>query len=238
MHGWRCRIGLVTPPDNLLIEPELKELAPDGVSVYSTRLREIDLDTMPEEAEIEAANYGEMGANVVAYACNISSFHEGPGSDEEIVAQLSEASGLPATTASTAMVRALAELDVERIGVVTPYNEEENDLLQRFLVGNGFELSSMSGLGLTSTSVEDVKQLSQQTASDTYRRVVEQDDPEDEAVLITATNLASVGTIREMEADVGKPVVSANTALLWHALELAGVEPSISEAGTLIEGES
>lgn len=237
MFGWRCRIGLVTPPDNLLIEPELNSLVPPGVSVHSTRLRRIDLESMPEEAEIEARNYGEIDVDAIAYACSISSFHEGPGSDERIADRLSAKAGVPATTASTAMVRALDALGADRIDVVGPYDDAENDLLQDFLTGNGFDVLSMEGLGFTSTDIDQARNLFDWTAADTYRHVRSREDTDAEAVLIAATNLPSVATIPEMEADVGIPVVPVNVALLWHAFGLTGVNPTIPEAGLLLAAD-
>ena len=234
MYGWRTRIGLITPPDNLLIEPELYEVIPDGVSIHSTRLDTIDLEAMPRRAESEADHYGTMGVDVIAYACNISSFHEGPGGDEEIVARLEDASGLPATTASTAMVRALEALNVDSVSAVTPYNASDNESLRTFLEGNGVTVDAMEGLDLSATDEEDVMEISEETAHDTYNRVVRSYDSESDAVLVTATNLACLETIETLEADLGVPVVASNQAILWHSLSLGGVDPTVPSMGRLL----
>lgn len=236
MYGWRTRIGLITPPDNLLIEPELYEVVPDGVSIHSTRLDTIDLEAMPRRAESEAEQYGRMGVDVLAYACNISSFHEGPGSDEKIAAGLEEASGLPATTASTAMVRALDALNVDSVTAVTPYNPSDNESLRAFLEGNGVAVDAMAGLDLSATDEEDVMEISEETAQDTYNRVVDAYEAESDAVLVTATNLACLETIETLEADLGVPVVASNQAILWHSLSLSGIDPTVPGAGRLLAG--
>ena len=38
MKGWRARIGFLVPPGNPTVEPEMTELAPDGVSLHFTRM--------------------------------------------------------------------------------------------------------------------------------------------------------------------------------------------------------
>ncbi len=233
MYGWRARIGLITPPDNLVIEPELSSITPPGVSLHSTRLSTIDVHQLPIEARDEAESFGGMDIDALAYACNLSSFYEGPGSDEEIAEDLCEASGIPTTTASTAMVRALEAVDVETPAVVTPYDDADNERLRTFLEGNGVAAVSMSGLGLSASSMDDVARISDQSPEETYRRVVATDVPDADGVLVTATNLASIDVVEQMEADLEKPVVSANQALLWDSLRLAGVAPEQSAAGRL-----
>ena len=37
-YGWRCRLGLIVPSLNVVAEPEMRRLAPDGVSVHSARM--------------------------------------------------------------------------------------------------------------------------------------------------------------------------------------------------------
>src|ERR1700761_2915391 len=38
MMGWRARIGFLVPPGNPTVEPEMSELAPNGVSLHFTRM--------------------------------------------------------------------------------------------------------------------------------------------------------------------------------------------------------
>jgi len=38
MKGWRARIGFLVPPGNPTLEPEMMELAPEGVSLHFTRM--------------------------------------------------------------------------------------------------------------------------------------------------------------------------------------------------------
>lgn len=235
MQGWRCKIGLVLPIDNAVIEPELRNVASPGVTYHGARLHTMELSEMPTDGEEEAKNLGKMGADVIAYACNASSFYGGPGYDKEIAERLSNAAGVPATTASTAMVRALDRLDTHKIAVVSPYKDEDKRRLETFLSGNGFEISNMTGLGLAADEPEALAKMNEETAEDTYRRVVNAYNSETDAVLVVSTNIESIRLIEQMEKDLDCPVVSSNQALYWDSLRLADREPRLDGYGRLLD---
>lgn len=233
MQGWRCKIGLLVPIDNLVIEPEFVETAPDGVTTHSTRLRTMKLPDMPTDAEPEAENLGVMGADVIAYACNASSFVDGPGGDERIANRLGELAGVPATTASTAMVRALHAVDAESAAVISPYADEEQRRLREFIEGNGVDVTTLTGMDLAADEPEGLAEMNEETAEDTYRRVRTADTGDADVVFVASTNIESFGRLNELEVDLGKPVMSTNQALLWHALQLANVTTDSINVGSL-----
>lgn len=234
MSSWRCKIGLICPVDNYVIEPELQEAAPAGVSVHGARLHTMELPEMPADAEGEAESLAKMGADAIVYACNASSFRGGPDEHEAICERLRDVAGVPVTTASTAMLRALQSYDVDSVAAITPYGEQDNDRLRTFLEGNGVAVDALSGLGLASDEAADLAVVNEQTAVDTYERVTALDVSQSDAGLIVSTNLASLSTLEAMERDCGVPVVSVNAAMLWHAMTLADVTPNCQGYGSLL----
>lgn len=236
MYNWRVAIGLVCPKDNMVVEPEFYRLATDGVTAHSTRLHTADLDEMPEAAKQEVRVLEEMGADVVGYACNASTFHGGPDAHARIRDRLAGQVDTPVTTASGAVLAALDALSVSEVAVVTPYGERDQERLAAFLGGNGVTPTTMTGLGLDADDLTDLTAVNEQTARDTYRRVVDTDLREAEAVLVVSTNLASVETIDAMEASLGRPVVTVNQALYWQSLRAAGVDPRVPGYGRLLSG--
>jgi maleate isomerase len=58
-------------------------------------------------------------------------------------------------------------------------------------------------------------------------------EPDADAVFIRCTALSTVGAIEALEADLGKPVVSAIQATFWDALRLAGVADDCPGFGSL-----
>jgi maleate isomerase len=56
----------------------------------------------------------------------------------------------------------------------------------------------------------------------TAKLVRDTDRPDAEAVFISCTNLPTYDVIAPLEAELGKPVLTANQVTMWSALTLAG----------------
>ena len=74
---------------------------------------------------------------------------------------------------------------------------------------------------------------------DEWRRYASdnRDDTADAYFLSCAATRAT-DVIADIEADLGKPVLTSNSATLWHSLRLAGVEPAIDGFGMLLAGRT
>ena len=55
-----------------------------------------------------------------------------------------------------------------------------------------------------------------------------------DGVFVSCGSLRIVDIVESLEADIGKPVFSSNTALAWHALRLGGYKEPISGFGRLL----
>ncbi|MFW6115975.1 MAG: aspartate/glutamate racemase family protein [Chloroflexota bacterium] len=230
---WRARLGIVYPADGAL-DDEYWKLVPDGVTVHITRFEATDEQTVEvfeEQAnspdiETAASHLAVIGLDAVAYACTSGSFIYGAGKDADIIRRMEEASGVPCTTTSTALVKAARTLEVRRLAVAAPYPDDVTERLRVFLEGNGFDVVSLKGLGLTHG-------IYAQPAGAAYRLAKETDVPEAEAVLISCTNFRTVEILDALERDLRKPVVSANQATMWEMLRLAGINPRLEGKGAL-----
>ena len=59
-------------------------------------------------------------------------------------------------------------------------------------------------------------------------------DREDaEAVFLSGTGMPTLPVLELLEQDLAKPVISSASAMMWHALRLAGVRQPISAYGRL-----
>jgi maleate cis-trans isomerase len=59
------------------------------------------------------------------------------------------------------------------------------------------------------------------------------DRPDAEAVLVPDTAMHTLAIIPELEAAVGKPVLTANQVTVWKGLQLLGSIPALRGLGTL-----
>ena len=175
-----------------------------------------------------AGRLAERGAQAVAYGCTSGSYVLGPEGDAAIIDEMQAASGLPSTTTSSAVVEALRVLGVQSVAVLSPHIDDLNDRLQAYLEAAGFTVAAMVGLNLR-CDIEDVEPAE-------TREIVESqvDRPDADAVFISCTGMRTAGIINDIEASLGKPVVTANQATLWRVGRLAGVGMGRPERGRLL----
>lgn len=223
MYGWRGRIGLMLPTGNSVNEPEFAKMAPDGVSVHANRIALKDvtpasLAHMEDDVARSASGLASIRLGVIAFGCTSGSFVGGKGHDERLIRLIEETTGVAATTTSTAVVRALRLFGVERIAMATPYVDEVNALEVAYMRAHGFDVVRHAGGGITETA--DIQECEPSVA---YRRAREVDDDRAQALFISCTGFRTIEIIEMLEADLGKPVITANQATFADALRILGV---------------
>lgn len=235
-------LGFVELSTSIAISHEVRSALPPGVEALITRLRlpagEVSADALGrmvdsdrlEEASRELA---DGGAAVIAFACTTGSLIRGPGFDRELVNRMEGATGVRATTTSTALLASLSALGAKRIAVATPYVDELNDLEARFLDAQGFEVAALGGLGIDSDP-EIARVPYARTRELVLETVARAQDAD--AVFISCTNLPTLALLDALEQELGRPVISSVAVTIWHALQLAGIKPSINGAGSLLAG--
>jgi len=231
--SWRAKIGIVYPADGAL-DDEYWKFIPEGVTVHITRFAATDEQTVEvfekqansPDIEQAAAHLSVISPDSIGYACTSGSFIYGAGRDQEIIKRMEAAAGAPCTTTSTAIVKALSSLGVRKLAVAAPYPDDVTGRLRIFLEGNGFEVLTIKGMGLTHG-------IYTQPVGASYQLAREVDVPDAEAVVISCTNFRTADTLEALEKDLGKPVVSANQATMWELLRLAGVCPRLAGLGML-----
>ena len=235
MHGWRGRIGLIVPSINTTMEPELYELAPEGVAIYATRVvssRSQPIERLLDyESSLESASDALAAiCDVIIYGCTTGSLVKGLGYDQKIIQRIEKRSRLPASTTSTAVVEALREMNMTKLAVATPYLQELDVLVKKFLEDHGFEVVNLKSLG----QISGLKGIGANVPEVSYRLAREVCDKRADGVFISCTNLRTIEVISKLEQDIGKPVISSNQASMWKALKLIGVREPIKGYGLLL----
>ena len=239
MYGWRARIGLLATAINTVMEPEFWELAPKGVSIHTTRIpteREGTAETLRamEQAALDAARVCASGEpDVVVYGCTSGSFFEGPAWNDKIVKDLSEIAGCPAVTTAGAMAASLKDGGFKRIAVVTPYVELTNERLKQFLSAYGIETVKLGTFDML-----DMFDHAKILPEEVYKKTRETDCKEAEAIFIACTQVRALEVVEQLEQDLGKPVYTANQASIWEAFKILGVDPEVTEYGSLLRSLS
>lgn len=233
MYGWRGRIGLIVPANNLVNEVDFYEHAPEGITVHTSRLREgkgrsDDLENQTNDFERCATLVSAADVDVVVLGSTTGSLVKGAGFESEVEAQLSEVAGVPAAATAGSIKRAFEALGVVSLAIATPYVDELNEMEADFLRESGYEVATIEGLGL-----DEPREIGRYTPEEIYRHVRGIDHADADAVFLSCTAYRALESVPRLEADVGKPVVTSNQATLWDALRLIDVNYSTLDLGAL-----
>ncbi len=230
----RLRVGLLLPSSNTSQEPELTRILPDGVTLHAARLPSRPDDPSSaakilEDIEFESQKLADADVDAIVFAAAAPSSSHGIGYDQELIKRIEAASGRKATTASTALIQALAALGVKRLVIGAPWSEEVTVTSAAFIAASGFTVLGHRALGYTDNL--DIGRLDEQAAYDMGLAV---DQPDAEAVILAGGTWLTMGIVDRLESVIGKPVVSTNQVSLWAALRLAGYRAPVFGCGRLL----
>lgn len=238
MIGWRARLGFLLPPGNPTVEPEMIALAPEGVSLHFHRMtargvggslegqdqrNRMMVDNIDSSIELLAM----VEPAVIVLAHTATSYYLGPEGEADLLARLQRATGTRVVTAFGSVVRALQRLGVRRLALATPYSAETTLQGKAHLETHGLQVVNFANL-------QGVTNIYDETAERAYRlaRMVDKEDAE--AVFLSGTGMPTLPVLEALEQDLGKPVISSASAMMWHALRLAGVGQPIPGYGRLL----
>ena len=237
MYGWRNRIGLVVTSSDRTSEGEYYRYAPDGVSVHAARMLLEDgvadaatLEQMSEDIERCAEVLRTTNVDVIAYSCTVGSLLNGVGYEHELEERIEAIADTPAVATAASIKRAFDALDVESVAIATPYIDDLDERERDFLEDSGYEVVAIDGLGC-----ETDEEICAKHPESAYRQAREIDTAEADGVLISCTGYRTFEIVEQLEADLGKPVVTSNQATLWDALRTMGVAYESLPLGSLFE---
>jgi maleate isomerase len=235
MYGWRGRIGLLVPSINTTMETEFWRIAPAGVSVHTARIAggrhgtPEELRGMESASKHAAAEVAMVEPDVVVYGCTSGSFFEGPEWNKRICEQLTGIAKAPTVTTAGAMADCLVAGGYKKVDVVTPYVEVTNERLKQFLRTFGVEVVTLGTFDML-----DMFDHAKIEPGEIYRKVRDITTPKSEAVFVACTQLRAMEVLDNLERDLGKPVYSAVQASAWAAYQAMGVDPRITDCGSLL----
>lgn len=228
-YGTRLRLGVMFPSANYVAEPQITAMLPPGVSLHTTRLhlgenRLAMLDRLEEAVGLLT----DAQVHTLAFHCTAVTMWQ-LDMAEIISARIKACTDTPAVITSTAVVAALRDVGAQRIVLVSPYKQVTNDHEIALLAHYGITVLSDRALG-----VEGAGAMGQVTPETWIDVVKEMRDDSADAYFVSCTAIKSAEVIDRLEAELGRPVVTSNQAMLWQALRQSGISDSVAGFGLLL----
>ena len=253
--GWRARIGIFIVGSEAVPEAEWWAMAPPDVSVHAARVsastpwarwNETRSAVYPEDDLARGARqFAAMRLSAAVIGHSSSSFVGGAGWDHALVESLSKTLGSETivTTNGLDTLAALRASGAKRPYLIMPpwYNDETIAAGVRYYEEQGFEPAGHSrhdpGRKWRDLPPGDLYPHGagfEQEIEPLYTRIMQSCPAKADAVFIAGTGFRCVGVLDMLEQDLGRPVISANQASLWHCLRSIGIRSEIAGYGNLL----
>jgi maleate isomerase len=238
-HGWRARLGVLTHDDSAISESELWTMAPDGVSLHTSRIFFADLTTFADAPGPEKATelLARLPLQAIIYAWTVGSYLLGTAGEQDLVRRAERHSnGIPVLMSAPAATAGFRALEAGRIALIhAPFFTDEFDQKGvAYFQERGFEVVHASHL-MPPIAVPHPNTGSAASPAAIYEWVRGHVPSSAQAVFIGGNALRAIGVIAALEEDIRRPVLTANQVSLWYALRVAGAEVRLGGYGRLFE---
>ena len=229
------RVGLIVLATDHTTEVDFQRMvANERIGVYATRIPYANPVTpanlramQPSLTSAAALILPDEPLDVVMYSCTSASVVIGDAEVTAAVRAAKPTAGVVTPTAAAAS--GLRAFGAKRISVLTPYTIETSKPMADYFLALGFDIARFTCLGLT-----DDREMARISAEEIVAFAREATAPDGDALFISCTAVRAAGVAAEIEAAIGKPVVTSNLATAWACLRLCGDETARPERGRLM----
>jgi maleate isomerase len=228
-YGRAGLFGIVTPPGNPTVEPEMRILLPAGTTMLVSRLI---ADVTPLRPKL--VEYGErLGETIdrfaglafdsLGFACTGSSYLVDPDEERRRLDVLEAKKSYPIVTAAGAIAEALAWLGVRAVALVSPYPEWLTAASRAHWERIGLRVTNLLQLpsGPPQGGSPDSHRIYELTTPAVLGHVAAFDPMGADAILVSGTGMPSLRVILGLRAILAgrgpstPPVLSSNLCLAW-----------------------
>ncbi len=204
-------IALMVPINNTTMATELVGWLPVGTACQTLKiprgqglLTRETIAAYKAQALTLAQTLVSQPIQALAYGCTAASFLSGAQGDADLCAELTQLIGKPVVTTASAMVKALQAQGAQQIGLVTPYHDEVNDQLKRFLADGGIEVLAFDSL--RAPNVDALGRITSAEVAHMARQVMTDGC---DAMFIACSQLPTFDILQNLSAEFGRPVLSS-----------------------------
>jgi len=243
------RIGQIVPSSNTTMETEIpamlrlrEQVRPERFTFHSARMRmkhvtKAELAAMDAESDRCALELSDARVDVLGYACLVAIMAMGHGYHRQSQSRLGgvtqgNSGEAQVVTSAGALVDALKVMGAKRIALVAPYMEPLTRLVIDYIENEGFKVTDWRAL-----EIPDNLEVGRHDPARLPGIVAGmKTDDVDVIVLSACVQMPSLPAIAQVEAQTGKPVLTAAVATTYAMLGALGLEQIVPGAGALLSG--
>ncbi|MCB1264253.1 MAG: hypothetical protein KDB56_06625 [Mycobacterium sp.] len=225
------RVGVVVPPSNPVVEPEVDALVGDDILIHSSRLPRFTGLTLQQRNELYVPAYADaldglygLDLECALIAMTGPNYQLGLDGDRDLCADLSAQFGAPVCTASLAIHGALTAMGIDRIHLMSPYPDWLTEQTVQYWSGAGINVIAVEHLLGEGEQFRAYETRPDEVAAH-LRALVPRPDS---AVLLSGTGLVSIASIYRAGRLGGVPILSSNLCGVWWILRQCGNKPGSS----------
>ena len=230
------RVGLIALASDFMIEKDFINVIKDrDIDFFVNRiecfnpLTKKNLIKMSNKVtEVTKDILPDQDIDCVVYGCTSGTIAAGYNSIEQKVKAAKPMADV--TTPSSAAIKALKKLKINKIYVFTPYSKKLNDEVLEFFKSEGCEITSNSYFDIKSDY--DIGKVDQNYLYDVLSKI---DLKGAEALFVSCTALPVLQIIDKLEEKLNTTVLSSNQALIWDTLVKINKNNSVKGFGKLFQ---
>jgi len=236
MSSWRAHIGKVSPSRGDTYIYEFYQIAPENIllTVIAATVKKLEPGNFAQAFKVyekAALTLAEEGAQTLIFGGGPVFVSQKPGSEEALCSRLEKATALTVITEFASAANASRALGIKRLGIISPYKEKLNAVIQSYFQEKGFQVPLARGLGIERNI--DIGNLPEDAAFNLTLDAFREGPPVD-GFYITCPRWRTAASIAALEKETGKPVVTTVQANIWSAFKDLGIKDRIKGYGALL----
>ena len=208
-----ARLGVIVSSGNRTVEPYFNIFGPSNLGIYATRMRmgsggRNKAEDIVADALRSAELLADASVDVIDLQGTGIMMERGPDGEAAVVKAITDATGIPAFTATQAVVEALNALDIRRVIVINPADEKAIARETAYLEAVGLTVSHAVGMNSSEVVVPAPPE-------DWVAVAKEHGTADGDGLFLSGSFTAMLEAVAPIEAALGKPVVTSVQAALW-----------------------
>ena len=243
------RIGQIVPSSNITMETEIpallrarESILPERFTFHSARMRmkhvvKEELAKMDADSDRCALELSDAKVDVMGYACLVAIMSMGHGYHAKSQTRLTEVvrgndSDGQVVNSAGALIAGLKAMGAKKIAVVAPYMKPLTEMVVDYIRAEGFEVVDYRAL-----EIQNNLEVAAHDPMNLPGIVAGMNTADADVIVLSAcVQMPSLPAVPMVEAQTGKPVLTAAIATTWSMLKALDLPARAPGGGALLSG--